>query len=70
VPGVDILLVWNPDLDSVLHLAYDPDLADVRGRIVNPKIVTESPNKLFGVPRGAGFNIHPQELASPNICHL
>ena len=70
MPGVNILLVWNPDLDSVLCLAYDPDLADVRYRVVNPKIVTELPNQLFSILRRTGFNIHPQELASPNICYL
>ncbi len=70
MPGVDTLLVWNPDLDSVLCLAYDPDLADVRCGVVNPKIITELPNQLFSILRRTGFNIHPQELASPNICYL
>ena len=49
---------------------HDPNMADVRRRIVDPKIITEFPNQLFSVLRGAGFDIHPQELASPNLCHL
>ncbi len=67
---VETLLVWNPDLDSAPCLAYDPDLADVRCGIVNPKIITELPNKLFSILWGAGFNTHSQELARPNICYL
>jgi len=39
-------------------------------RIVDAKIITELPNQLFSIFRRAGFNIHPQELASPNTCHL
>jgi len=42
----------------------------MRSRIVDPKIITELPNQLFSIFRRAGFNIHPQKLASPNICHL
>jgi hypothetical protein len=41
-------------------LAYDPDMAHMRGRIVDPEIVTKFPNQLFGVLSGAGFNTHPQ----------
>jgi hypothetical protein len=42
----------------------------MRSRVVDPKIITELPNQLFSIFRRASFNIHPQELASPNICHL
>jgi hypothetical protein len=42
----------------------------MRGRVVDPKIITELSNQLFSIFRGAGFNTHSQKLASPNICHL
>jgi len=42
----------------------------MRGGIVDPKIITELSNQLFSIFRRTGFNIHPQELASPNVCHL
>jgi len=51
-------------------LAYDPNSADVRCWIVNPEIITELPDELLSVFPGASFNIHAQELASSNICHL
>lgn len=51
-------------------LGHYPDLADVRCGVVNPEIITEFPNKLLSVLRGAGFNVHTQELAGPNVRHL
>ncbi len=51
-------------------LAYDSNFAGVRCGIVDPEIVTEFSDKLFSVLRRAGFNLHPQELASANICHM
>lgn len=53
-----------------LGLADDSNLTDVRGRIVDPKIIAEFSNQLFGVFRGVGFNTHPQELPCTYVCHL
>ncbi len=70
VSGVNVLVLWNRDLDSMLLLADDSDLAGVRCGIVDPEIVAEFPNQLFSVLWGAGFNIHSQKLSSANVGHL
>ena len=38
--------------------------------IVNSEVLTELPNKLFSFLCRVGLNIHSQELAGSNICHL